>query len=109
MEHTLYQAKINRLNLGKKEKIVHERMLLEKEKKALEEKKRAVGRLREEVLMKRSMALIGQHQHEITKTVTIVHNPYANAINEYSITHARAQKASKNDSMKQSQSMKQQL
>ena len=108
MEHTLYQAKINRLNLGKKEKNVHERMLLEKEKKALEEKKRAVGRLREEVLMKRSMALIGQHQHEVTKTATIVHNPYANAINEYSITHARLLQASKNNSTKQTQSMKQQ-
>ena len=54
------------------------------------------------------MALIGQHQHEVTKTATIVHNPYANAINEYSITHARLLQASKNNSTKQTQSMKQQ-
>ena len=62
------------------------------DKMAIDEKKRAVGRLREEVLMKRSMALMGQHQHELTKNATIVHNPYANTINEYSITHARLHK-----------------
>jgi len=62
------------------------------DKMAMEEKKRAVGRLREEVLMKRSMALMGQHQHDLTKNTTIVYNPYANAINEYSISHARLHK-----------------
>ena len=60
---------------------------------ALEEKKRAVGRLRDEVLTKRSMGLMAQHQHELTKNATMVHNPYAHAINEYSITHARLHKA----------------
>lgn len=63
--------------------------MLEKERLALEEKKRAVRRLREEVLAKRSMALIGQEQHLITKEKTIVHNPYAHTINTTSVEKAR--------------------
>ena len=89
LEHTLEQAKVNRLKLAKAEKIAHEKVMLEKERLALQEKKRAVRRLREEVLAKRSMALIGQEQHHITKEKTIVHNPYAHTINTESVEKAR--------------------
>lgn len=95
LEHTLEQAKANRFANAKREKVAHEKLLLEKERLALEEKKRAVQRLREEVLARRSMALIGREQHEKTKVATIVHNPYAHTISTESVENARL-KASRN-------------
>ena len=61
----------------KKEETMKLILMKNKELEAIEEKKRAAKKLRDEVISKRKMGLEAINQHQITRNVLIEHNPYA--------------------------------
>ena len=88
-EKTLAGDRANRLHLAKQTKTAKESEAMEKNIAAIEEKKRAVKKLREEVLVKRNMMLEGRQQHEVTHNKIVDHNLYAANISLESVGMAR--------------------
>lgn len=76
-EKTQASDKANRLNQAKQIKSAKQIAANISNQTALDERKRAVEKLREEVLMKRSMNLEGKEQHAATRTRLAELNPYA--------------------------------
>lgn len=88
-EKTLASEKANRTNQAKQIKSAKETAANVSKQTAIEEKKRAVEKLRDEVLMKRSMNLEGKEQHAATHSRLAEHNPYAANISLESVAAAQ--------------------
>ena len=79
----------DRKNKEKAQKVINkekEAIMAEKESLYQYEKKIAVGKIKDNVMLKKEMFKTGQLQFEKTRTVKIEHNPYANKISEDSLT-----------------------
>ena len=81
--------KLNRLSLLKKNKTSKETLEYNKNLELIEEKKRIVIKLREEVLRKRNMMLDGREQHEIINKKSAENNLYAHNISLNSVANAK--------------------
>ena len=86
----------NRLLLAKQTKTAKEQLAYDKNIEAIEEKKRAVKNLRDEIIRKRSMMLEGKDQHEKTHNKIVEHNLYAANISLESIALAKKKNSSTN-------------
>mmetsp|Transcript_2818 Transcript_2818/g.4346 ORF Transcript_2818/g.4346 Transcript_2818/m.4346 type:complete len:653 (-) Transcript_2818:74-2032(-) len=89
----------NKVHLERKERLMRENSLKEKQDQYAFEKKAYLNKLKETVLYKKEMFQAGQTQHAVTKTVIIEHNPYAQKISEESLTKAMQMNNSKRVSM----------
>lgn len=80
--------RLNKQTFKKGERKAHEGMMKEREASFQYERKIAVGKIKTSVIEKKDMFKSGQLQHQRTETVKIEHNPYAQRMNEESLTKA---------------------
>jgi hypothetical protein len=95
-EKSMAGDRLNRASLAKQTQSAKDAAASESSLAAIEEKKRAVKKLRDEVLLKRSMVLEGKEQHNATHARLVEHNPYAATISLESVALAQKKAASSN-------------
>jgi hypothetical protein len=86
----------NRVTQKKREKHSKDALDLELERAVVEEKRRAVEKMKEMVVYKKAQARTGRAQHEVTRQVLTEKNPYAASISMESISKARTMKTHSN-------------
>jgi hypothetical protein len=82
----------NRAAYIKHAKGVKESATMQSDLSAIDEKKKSVQRLRDDLMIKRSMMIEGKQQHEATHRTVVERNPYAASISLESITLAKTRR-----------------
>jgi hypothetical protein len=82
----------NRAAYIKQAKGLKESATMQSDLSAIDEKKKSVQRLRDDLMMKRLMMIEGKQQHEATHRTVVERNPYAATISLESITLAKTRR-----------------
>ena len=92
IQKSLASDRLNKTVLSKAEKRSKHAEAAERELLAQSEKRVSIEKIKARIVEKKEMFLTGQHQHQLTHTVTVEHNPYAASISLESTTKARSQR-----------------